>query len=66
MDKELNEMLKSQLADVYVQENEPELVAVMKDCLEKDYINPKLLPLMQESLAKLKEDRRLFVEAHRC
>ena len=66
MDKKLNELLKSQLADAYYQENEPGLVAVMKGCLEKDYINPQLLPLVQESLARLKEDRRLFVEAHRC
>lgn len=66
MDKELKELLKSQLADAYYQENEPELVAVMKNCLDEDCINPKLLPLMQESLARQKEERRLFVEAHRC
>lgn len=66
MDKELKELLKSQMTDAYYQVNEPELVEVMKDCIEKDYISPKLLPLMQSSLTRQRMERQQFVEAHRC
>ena len=56
MDKELKELLKVQLSSEYCKKNEPELVALIEDCLEKDCISPDLLPMMQRSVEGVKKE----------
>ena len=55
MDKDLKQLLESQASNEWAIKNEPGLVALINECLEKDCVDDRLLPMMQEGFKKSKK-----------